>query len=112
GELAAAEDAYQLASRWGRELQPGLALLRLAQGRTEAAAAAIRRVLGETADRLGRARLLPAAAEILLAAGDLGAARAAADELAGIADDYRTPALLAVAGQARGAVMLAEGDAG
>jgi ATP/maltotriose-dependent transcriptional regulator MalT len=111
GQLQAAEAAYQLASRWGREPQPGLALLRLAQGRTEAAAAAIRRVLGETGDRLERARLLPAAVEILLATGDLGAAREAAAELAGIADGYRTLALLATADHARGAVLLADGDA-
>jgi len=111
GQLQAAEEAYQLASRWGREPQPGLALLRLAQGRTEAAAAAVRRVLGETGDRLERARLLPAAVEILLATGDLGAAREAAAELAGIADGYRTLALLATADHARGAVLLADGDA-
>jgi DNA-binding CsgD family transcriptional regulator len=111
GEFEAAEDAYQLASRWGREPQPGLALLRLAQGRTGAAEAAIRRVLGETSDRLGRAQLLPGAVEILLAAGDTGAAGAAADELAGIAADYGTAALLAAAGHARGAVNLATGDA-
>ena len=111
GQLQAAEAAYQLASRWGREPQPGLALLRLAQGRTEAAAAAIRRVLGETGDRLERARRLPAAVEILLATGDLGAAREAAAELAGIADGYRTLALLATADHARGAVLLADGDA-
>jgi DNA-binding NarL/FixJ family response regulator len=112
GELQAAEDAYQLASRWGREPQPGLALLRLAQGRTGAAEAAIRRVLGETGDRLGRARLLPAAVEILLAAGDTGAAEEAAAELAGIAGDYGTPALRAAADQARGSVLLAAGDPG
>jgi DNA-binding CsgD family transcriptional regulator len=111
GQLQEAEAAYQLASRWGREPQPGLALLRLAQGRTEAAAAAIHRVLGETGDRLERARLLPAAVEILLATGDLGAAREAAAELAGIADGYRTLALLATADHARGAVLLADGDA-
>ena len=112
GQLEAAEAAYQLASRWGMEPQPGLALLRLAQGRTEAAAAAIRRVLTETGDRLGRARLLPAAVEILLATGDLDGAREAAGELAGIAGDYRTQALRAAADHALGAVCLAEGDAG
>jgi DNA-binding CsgD family transcriptional regulator len=110
GEFQAAEDAYQQASRWGHEPQPGLALLRLAQGRTEAAAAAVRRVLGETADRLGRIRLLPAAVEIMLATGDVRAARAAADELAGIAGQAATPALRAGAGHALGAVLLAEGD--
>jgi DNA-binding NarL/FixJ family response regulator len=111
GELADAEDAYRQASRWGHEPQPGLALLRLAQGRTDAAAAAIRRVAAETGDRLRRAKLLPAQVEIMLAAGEVQAARAAADELAGIADGYETPALRAVAGHARGAVLLAEGDA-
>jgi DNA-binding CsgD family transcriptional regulator len=112
GQFEAAEDAYLEAGRWGREPQPGLALLRLTQGRTGAAEAAIRRVLGETTDRLGRARLLPAAVEILLETGAVEAAGEAAAELAGIAGDYRTPALLAAAGHARGAVLLAGGDAG
>jgi DNA-binding NarL/FixJ family response regulator len=112
GQLQAAEDAYQLASRWGREPQPGLALLRLAQGRSAAAGTAIRRVLAETGDRLERARLLPAAVEILLATGDLDGAREAAAELAGIADAYRTQALRAAAGHAQGAVLLATGDPG
>jgi len=112
GEVEAAEDAYRLAGRWGQEPQPGLALLRLAQGRTGAAEAAIRRVLGETGDRLARARLLPAAVEILLATGDPTEATEAAGELAGIAADYDTPALRAAADQARGAVLLATGDAG
>jgi ATP/maltotriose-dependent transcriptional regulator MalT len=111
GKLAEAEDAYREVSRRGHEPQPGLALLRLAQGRTEAAVAAIRRVLAETDDRLRRAKLLPATVEIMLAAGEAQAARGAADELTAIADGFDTPALRAVAGHARGAVLLAEGDA-
>jgi DNA-binding CsgD family transcriptional regulator/tetratricopeptide (TPR) repeat protein len=111
GSFPAAEEAYQRASRLGFEPHPGLAVLRLAQGQTAAAAAAIERVTGETPDRLGRARLLPSQVEIMLAAGDLQRARAAAAELADIADVYGTPALVAVAGYARGAVLLTEGDA-
>ena len=55
GELANAEDSYRQASRWGRDPQPGLALLRLAQGQTDDAAAAIRRVAHEVADPVSRA---------------------------------------------------------
>jgi DNA-binding CsgD family transcriptional regulator len=111
GNVTAAEDAYQQASRWGGQPQPGLALLRLAQGRTNAARAAIRRVVAETTDRFGRAKLLPAQVEIMLAVGDVQGARDAADELTEIAGAYQTPALRAVADHARGAVLLAEGDA-
>ena len=111
GEFTAAEDAYQQASQWGHQPQPGLALLRLAQGRTEVAKAAIGRVVAETTNRLGRAKLLPALVEILLAVGEVGAARDAAAELVEIAAAYQTPALQAVADHARGAVLLAEGDA-
>jgi DNA-binding CsgD family transcriptional regulator len=111
GDFPAAEDAYQQASRWGGQPQPGLALLRLAQGRNDAAQAASRRLVAETTDRLGRAKLLPAHVEIMLAVGDLQAARDAADELAGIAERYDTLALRAVADHANGAVLLAEGDA-
>jgi DNA-binding CsgD family transcriptional regulator len=111
GDFTAAEDAYQQASRWGRQPQPGLALLRLAQGRTEVAAAASRRVVGETSETFRRAKLLPAHVEIMLTAGDLLAARDAAAELAQIADAYDTPALRAMADHARGAVLLAGGDA-
>ena len=111
GDFTAAEDAYQQASRWGREPQPGLALLRLAQGRPDAAAAAIRRVLAETSEKFRRARLLPAQVEIMLAVGEVKAAADAASELTGIASGYETAALRAVAGHAHGAVLLAEGDA-
>ncbi len=111
GDFTAAEDAYQQASRWGRQPQPGLALLRLVQGRTEVAAAASRRVVGETSETFRRAKLLPAHVEIMLTVGDVLAARDAAAELTKIADAYGTPALRAMADHARGAVLLTEGDA-
>jgi DNA-binding NarL/FixJ family response regulator len=110
GDITAAENAYREASRWGQEPQPGLALLRLAEGRTTAAEAAIRRVLAETTDRFKRAKLLPAYVEITLATGDHLAAREAAGELTEIARAYDMPALHAVAGHATGALLLADGD--
>jgi DNA-binding CsgD family transcriptional regulator len=111
GDFAAAEEAYRSASRWGWDPQPGLALLRMAQGRTDAAAAAIRRVVGATTDRLQRTRLLPAYMEILLAAGDAAEARTASRELDAIAGSFDSAVLGAMAAQARGAVELAEGEA-
>jgi DNA-binding NarL/FixJ family response regulator len=110
GETAEAEDAYRRASRWGREPQPGLALLRLAQGQAAAARAAIRRALEEATDQPDRCRLLPASVEIALAGGDLAAARDAAEELARAAGDLDAPLLRATATAAKGAVLLAEGD--
>jgi DNA-binding NarL/FixJ family response regulator len=110
GGFAKAEEAYRQASRLGREPQPGLALLRLAQGQVDTAEATIRRVVDEAADQATRSRLLAAQVEILLAAGRVEDARAAADELAGIAADLEAPFLRAVSAQARGAVLLAEGD--
>jgi DNA-binding NarL/FixJ family response regulator len=111
GDFTAAEDAYQQASRWGREPQPGLALLRLVQGRTDAAEAAIGRVVAETSEKFRRAKLLPAQVEIMLAVGEVQAAADAASELTGIAESYNTPALRAMADHAHGAVLLAAGDA-
>jgi DNA-binding CsgD family transcriptional regulator len=111
GQAVEAEEGYRRASRWGREPQPGLALLRLDQGQTAAAWAAIRRALGEATDRPARCRLLPAYVEIALAGGEAAAAREAADELARAADDLDAPLLRAAAATAQGAVLLAEGDA-
>ena len=111
GAFAAAEAAYRSASQLGLEPQPGLALLRLAQGRTAAAVAAIRRAVGATTDRLKRMRLLPAHIEIMLAAGDVHAARDACRELAEIARSFDTGMPGAIAAQACGAVELAEGNA-
>ena len=112
GQLRDAETAYKEAARFGREPQPGLALLRLAQGKGEAAAATIRRGLDETKLPLRRAALLPASVEIALALGDLERARAASDELDSIAERQQSDLLRATAAHARGAVALAEGDAG
>ena len=111
GEFRKAEAAYHEASRWGREPQPGLARLRLVQGQIDAAAAAIRRVVDGSQDRVARSRLLSAHVEIMLAAGDVQAARAAADELSEMADDLDAPLLRALAAQAHGAVLMGEGDA-
>ncbi|HEX7050743.1 MAG TPA: LuxR C-terminal-related transcriptional regulator [Longimicrobiales bacterium] len=111
GEFAAAEEAYRQARRWGSEPQPGLALLRLAQGQKDAAAAAIRRVVGETADPLHRARLLPAHIEIMLAVDDVDAAREACRDLEQIAERYGSDVLRTMVAHARGAIDLAAGDA-
>ena len=111
GEFAAAEEAYRAASRWGREPQPGLALLRLAQGRADAAAAAMRRLSGETTGPVERAALLPAHVEVMLAVDALEEARERCRELTAIADEFQSEMLDAAAAQARGAVELAEGDA-
>jgi tetratricopeptide (TPR) repeat protein len=111
GGTAAAEEAYREASRWGHQPQPGLALLRLAEGNIKAAESAIRRVVAETTDRVRRTKLLPAFVEIMLTAGDIPAGRDAASELTEIAGLIDTPALRAVAGHALGPVRIAEGDA-
>jgi len=110
GEFAAAEEAYRAASRAGREPQPGLALLRLAQGDPEAAAAASRRALAETNDPFGRTRLLPAHIEIMLAIGHVEEARAACAELEAVSDRCATGALHPLVAQARGACELAAGN--
>jgi DNA-binding CsgD family transcriptional regulator len=112
GDFAQAEHAYREASRLGREPQPGLALLRLAQGRGDAAAAAVRRATGEITEPSARARLLPACAEVMVALGHLDEARAAAAELAQLAAAFGSEVLDAAAAHARGAVELADGAAG
>ena len=111
GKFEDAEDAYREASRYGWEPQPGLAQLRLAQGRVDVALSTIRRVLDETTEPLERAGLLPAYVEITLAAGDLEAAGRASHELEQLAGGYESAMLDGMVAHARGAVLLAEGDA-
>jgi DNA-binding CsgD family transcriptional regulator/tetratricopeptide (TPR) repeat protein len=111
GEIAAAEEAYLLAHDAGRDPQPGLALLRLAQGRTEAASASIAAALGAcVGGPFERARLLAAQVEIALAAGDVGLADGAAGEIDQIAGEFESDGLRAMSSRWRGAVSLAQGQ--
>jgi DNA-binding CsgD family transcriptional regulator/tetratricopeptide (TPR) repeat protein len=110
GEVAQADAAYTQASERGRSPQPGLALLRLAQGQAAAAASSIRSALLDTTVRGSRGKLLAAAVDILLAAGELEQARGAAAELSEIAAAFNAPMLTAASAHATGAVLLADGD--
>jgi len=115
GDFAAAEEAYRTANELGRDPQPGLALLRLSEGKVDGAVAGITRALQDVPDPLSRVRRLPAQVEIAIAAADLKTARAAADELEQIVDSYkidghRAPAFDATVHLASGQIKLAEGD--
>ena len=111
GDLAGAEQAFVRAQQLGWDPQPGMALLRLAQGRTEAAAAALRFALASpTVDRFGRARLLAGQVEVAIAAGALDEARRAARELVTIADGLSSAVVRATASMAQGALQLAAGS--
>jgi DNA-binding CsgD family transcriptional regulator len=111
GEFDPAEEAYREATRHGFEPQPGFALMRLAQGKAQAAEAAIRRLEGEASEPAERSRLLPAYVEIMLAVDDVDAARRGCEKLGAFADRSASDGLTAAAAQARGAVELAGGDA-
>ncbi|HLR83687.1 MAG TPA: LuxR C-terminal-related transcriptional regulator, partial [Nocardioidaceae bacterium] len=110
GEFAAAAEAYARSGRLGHEVQPGLALLRLAQGQADIAWAGLVRALDESQRALERPRLLSAAVETAIARDDVPAARAAADELAAIAHARDSELLSAMSAHATGAVLLEEGD--
>jgi DNA-binding CsgD family transcriptional regulator len=110
GDFTGAEDAYKQAHGFGREPQPGLALLRLAQGRLDAAEAAIRRVVEEPQGEVVRPTVLAAYVEIMSAANDLDAAHAAASELAELAAKLSAPFLRALSAYAAGTIALASGD--
>jgi DNA-binding NarL/FixJ family response regulator len=110
GDLRQAEATYRAATSAGRQPQPGLALLRLAQQQVDAAVSAIRRVADETVGAVARARILGPYVEIMLAAGELDAAHVGADELSAIADEVGTAYVRALAAHATGSVRLADGD--
>ncbi len=111
GDLDGSDAAFRAASDLGLHPQPGLALLRLAEGKVAIAARMIQQALCEVDhDELQRAKLLPAAVQIGIAADDLDAARGAADDLERIARTYRSSIIEATAAVSRGRLLLADGD--
>jgi class 3 adenylate cyclase len=113
GDFPGAEEAYRTTNELGQDPQPGLALLRLAEGKVDAAVAGISRSLQDTDDPLRRLRRLPAQVEIAIAAGDLRTARSALEELEQIVDSYKIGDRRAVAFDAtievaKGQLQLAE----
>lgn len=110
GEFVAAVEDYEQASRFGRDPQPGLALVRLAEGDLAAATAAIRRACDEANEPLDRVRLLPALVDIVLAAGSRDEAGEACRELSEASDVFGTKVLGAIAASAGASAGLAAGD--
>ena len=107
GAYDAAEEAFEQAVGLGHDPQPAHALLSLARGRTDAACAAVRRVLGEPRDPIHRSQLLPGAIDVLLAGND-AAARPLVAELEAIGAAFDSSSLKAMAGYAVGALALDE----
>jgi class 3 adenylate cyclase len=111
GDLPSAEEAFRRAHELGMAPEPGMSLVRLAEGDAAAAGSSLRRALANQQDRFERVRLLPAEVEVALVLGDRERARAAATELGEIATTFGTPAMQAIVGSARAAVQIADGDA-
>lgn len=112
GDVAGADEAFARAQELGFDPQPGVALLRLAQGKVEAARTALRvAVAGDPGGPLRRARLLAAQVDAAVAAGDFEEAAAVADELEAFARRFGAAALIAMAHTARGTFAFAMGDA-
>ena len=113
GDLGAADDAFGQAQELGNDGQPGRALLLLARGSIDAAAASIRNALDEVEwDKLARARLLPAQADIAKLRGDVATADAVAAGLEEIAEEFGTAAIRAVAAHAAGVAALLREERG
>jgi ATP/maltotriose-dependent transcriptional regulator MalT len=110
GDFEEAEDCYREGAKWGRNPQPGLALLRLAQGQDDTAETSIRNTLRETKDTKRRAELLPAVVRIMIAAKQNEEALEATKELCGIANEFDAPYLYAMSSYCQGAVLLAKGS--
>lgn len=110
GQHEKAEEAYRRANQAGHPPEPGLPLLWVAAGKIDAARSAIERAVAAAGEHGAHLRLLPARVEILLAAGQIDDARAAAADLDALVPRFPTPMVLASAAQARASVQLASGD--
>jgi class 3 adenylate cyclase len=111
GDLAAAERSYRAAEESATPSQPGLALVKLAEGNARTAATMLADALADARAPLSRAVLLPAQVRVALELDDLDTARAAAAELANIAQSFGTTSITAALEHGQGAIALAEGDA-
>lgn len=110
GRYSEAEEAYRQTSKWGRNPQPGLALLRLAQDRIDTAIATIQQLEKERQNPIDRSEILPAYIDILLEANDLAIAETVINELTEIAVDLHAPFLRAIANRAQGRFLLSKGE--
>jgi ATP/maltotriose-dependent transcriptional regulator MalT len=111
GDLDGADVAYAKAAEVGRDPQPGLALLRLAQGRPDVALASITAAIaGFGGSEPERAPLLCAQTQIALIAGDVELATQAAAEVLDVARRYESLGLRAAGLRGTGAVALAKGE--
>jgi ATP/maltotriose-dependent transcriptional regulator MalT len=111
GDLDRAEEAFTRAQELCGRPCGALALLRLAQGRSDVALTIISGCLRDTTNRLARAELLPILVQVASAAGDLDEAQRALRELDDITATFDTQILWAAAASARGRLELARGDA-
>ena len=110
GDFEDAEDSYRDAAKWGRNPQPGLALLRFAQGQNDAARTSIINTLEQTKNRIGRAELLPTVVTVMLALKQPEQALTASKELCEIANEIDTPYLYGMSAYCQGAVFLGLGN--
>ena len=110
GNFSDAETLYEEASEWGVDPQPGLAMVRLALGDSDAAVAGLKRLIAETNEPTDRLALLPTYAEAMLAAGEIDSAREAASELEAHLELFDNDAIRATLSHIRGAVALVEGN--